>query len=140
MIETPARVVRSEGQVAWVRVESPSSCGACGGKGCGSSLYARMWHPREPEYPVDNPIDARPGDAVIVGVADGAVWSAVLHGYLLPLALLLTGALLGASRGDGWAVAGGLVGLLLGVVWLRQRRDARRPTILRLGSGACVRA
>jgi sigma-E factor negative regulatory protein RseC len=140
MIETPARVVRVDGDTAWVRAESPTSCGACGGKGCGSSLYARMLHPREPEYPVANLIAARPGEAVIVGVADGAVLRAVWHGYLLPLLLLLLGAMLGATWGDGWAVAGGVAGLALATLWLRRRRQLVRPAIVRLGGEICPNA
>lgn len=138
MIETPARVIRVEGETAWVRTESPTSCGACGGKGCGSSLYARMLHPREPEYPVDNPIAARPGQAVIVGVEDGALLRAVWRGYLQPLALLLLGAVLGAGQGDAGAVLGGLGGLLLGALVMGGRTGQSRPEILRLGEGGCT--
>lgn len=138
MIETPARVTRVEGATAWVRTESPSSCGACGGKGCGNSLYARLLHPREPEYPVTNLISARPGQAVIVGVQDGAVLRAVWRGYLLPLVLLLLGAVLGAGWGDAGAVLGGLVGLALSVPLVRQRAGWTQPEILRLGEGGCA--
>lgn len=138
MIETPARVTRVSGDTAWVRTESPSSCGACGGKGCASSLYARMLHPREPEYPVGNPIAARPGQAVIVGVPDGALMRAVWRGYLLPLALLLLGAALGAAWGDAGAAVGGLAGLSLSLLLMRGRAGQAQPEILRLGEGGCA--
>jgi sigma-E factor negative regulatory protein RseC len=137
MIETPARVTRVEGPTAWVRVESPGSCGACGGKGCGASLYARMLHPREPEYPVENPIAARPGEAVVVGIQDGALLGAVFAGYMIPLALLLGGAILGSPFGDAGAAAGGAAGFLAAVAWLRRRRAADQPVILRRGAPTC---
>lgn len=137
MIETPARVMRVEGDTAWVRVESPSSCGACGGKGCGSSLYARLLHPREPEYPVANPIAAEAGEAVVVGIEDGAVLRGVARVYGVPLLLLLLGAMLGARWGDLGAVIGGIGGLSLAAVWLRRQRSASMPTILRRGTPAC---
>lgn len=137
MIETPARVMRVQGPTAWVCPESPSSCGACGGKGCGASLYARLLHPREPEYAVDNPIDAHPGDAVVVGIEDGDLFRAAMAGYMLPLFLLVLGALLGARWGEIQAVAGAVVGLLLAVAWLRRRNSGRQPIILRRGTIAC---
>lgn len=134
MIENPARVMRIEGGTAWVRSESPSSCGACGGKGCGNSLYAKVLHPREPEYPVDNPIGAEIGEAVVIGIEDGAVFRAVLSGYLIPLVLLLAGAMLGSRWGDGYAAAGALAGLVLSALWLRGRRTTGSvPVILRRG-------
>lgn len=137
MIETPARVVRVDGGTAWVCAESPSTCGACGGKGCGASLYARLLHPREPEYAVANPIDARPGEPVVVGIEDGALFKAALAAYVVPLALLLLGALLGSRQGDLAAVLGALAGLALAVVWLRRRRSGGGPVILRRGTVAC---
>jgi sigma-E factor negative regulatory protein RseB len=44
LIESPARIKRIEGDTAWVVSEAPTSCGACAGKGCGSSVFARFWH------------------------------------------------------------------------------------------------
>lgn len=137
MIETPARVVRVEGATAWVCAESPSSCGACGGKGCGASLYARLLHPHEPEYAVGNPIDARPGEPVVVGIEDGALLKAALAAYIVPLFLVLLGALVGSQSGNLTAVAGALAGLVLAVAWLRRRRGSASPVILRRGSVAC---
>jgi sigma-E factor negative regulatory protein RseC len=137
MIETPARVVRVDGGTAWVCAESPSACGACGGKGCGASLYTKLLHPREPEYAVANSIDARPGEPVVVGIEDGALFKAALAAYIVPLALLLLGALLGSRQGDLAAVLGALAGLVLAVVWLRRRRAGGGPVILRRGTVAC---
>lgn len=137
MIENPARVMRVSADLAWVRSESPSSCGACAGKGCGNSLYARLLHPREPEYPVLNPIGAQVGEAVVIGIEDGAVYRAVLFGYLVPLVLLLAGALLGSVWGEIQAIAGSLTGLLIAALWLKQRRSETAPVILRRGEAHC---
>jgi len=134
VIETAARVTRREGALAWVRAESPTGCAACGGKGCGASIFVRLLHPREPEYAVTNLIDAEAGEAVVVGIADGDLLKAALMAYVVPLVLLLLGALLGAQWGDGAAVLGALAGLLVAVVWLRRRRGGQPPVILRRGS------
>lgn len=137
MIETPARILRTEGATAWVVAAAPASCGACGGKGCGSSIFTRLLHRDEPEYAVDNAIGAQPGEAVVIGVEDGAVFKAALAAYLVPLALLMLGAMLGARLGEVQAVVGAVLGLLLAVLWLRRRRAGARPIILRRGEAAC---
>lgn len=137
MTETSARVSRVEGDTAWVVAEAPASCGVCAGKGCGSSVFGRMLHAQDPEYPVENRIAAQPGDAVVVAVEDGALLGAALRAYVLPLALLVLGALVGAAFGDAGAVTGGLIGLLLATSWLRRARPARQPAIVRLGVAEC---
>lgn len=137
MIEHTARVVRVEADVAWVRADSPSSCGACAGKGCGSSTFVRLLHPREPEYPVANPISAEAGDTVVIGIEEGALVRAAVSGYLVPLSLLLFGALLGGHWGEPQAVAGGVLGLIAAAVWLKRRKALAAPVILRKGSASC---
>ncbi len=137
MIETTARVTRLQGDTAWVKVEAPASCGACGGKGCGAALYARLLTWREPEYPVENPIAAQPGDWVIVGVEDGAILKAAARGYLFPLGLVVLGAVLGAQWGEGAAIVGAVIGLVLAWIRLRQGYRAAMPVILRHRVGGC---
>lgn len=139
MIETPARILRTDGATAWVTAEAPTSCGACGGKGCGSSVFTRLLHRDEPEYAVDNLIGAQAGEAVVVGVADGAVFKAALAAYLVPLALLMAGAMLGARFGEIQSVLGASLGMLLAVIWLRRRRAGARPAVLRRGEASCRR-
>jgi sigma-E factor negative regulatory protein RseC len=137
MIEIAARVVRVEGDTAWVTSQAPTSCGACGGKGCGSSVFARLVHGQEADYPVANLIEARAGDPVVVGIPDGALFQATLAGYLVPLALLILGALLGSRQGDAGAVLGAMLGMMAAYFWLRRQRAGARPEILRLGATHC---
>lgn len=140
MTETPARITRVCGDSAWVTRAAPSSCGACGGRGCGSSLFSRFWRPDEPEYQVDNPIGAGPGERVVIGLPDGALWRAALASYIAPLASLLLCAILGSfAVGEPGAIVGGLLGLALAAVWLARRRDPRCvPVILRRDTEAPV--
>jgi sigma-E factor negative regulatory protein RseC len=138
MTETTARVRRVEGDTAWVVGEAPSSCGACAGKGCGSSVFARLLHAGEPEYPVHNGIAARPGDAVVVAIEDGALLGAATRAYIVPLAVLLAGALAGSSLGEAAAVLGGALGLMAAMLWLRRARGSARPVIVRFGAAECA--
>lgn len=141
MIETPARITRLDGDQAWVVSAAPASCGACGGRGCGSSIFSRVLHADEPEYRVANPIGATVGEAVVIGLPDGALLGAAFFAYLLPLLLLLTGALLGhAIAGELGAMLGSLCGLVLaGLALKRQRSPATHPVVLRRGGTACAK-
>lgn len=136
MIESPARIRRTEGDTAWVVSEAPSSCGACAGKGCGSSVFARFWHADEAEYPVANPIGAETGEAVVIGLPDGALLHAALASYGLALLLLLACAALGKYlSGEPGAIVGGLSGLILAAAWIRLRPNPSHvPVILRRGT------
>jgi len=145
VIESPARIRRTEGDTAWVISEAPASCGACHGKGCGSSVFARFWHADAAEYPVENHIGAQAGDAVIVGLPEGALLHAALASYIFPLFSLLGCAALGVTfGGEPGAMIGGLFGLLAAALWLRRSSRLRiwphpaansTPVILRRGSG-----
>ena len=137
MSETLARVVRVEGDTAWVEVEAPTSCGACGGRGCGSSsVFGQLFRARPPAYPVDNAIAAQPGDSVIVAVAEGELLRSVWRGYGVPLLALLLGAVLGSRlAGEIGAMLGAMLGLGLGALPLR-RATAARPSIVRHGDAS----
>jgi len=120
LIESPVQIRRIEGDTAWVVSAAPSSCGACAGKGCGSSIFARFWHADEAEYPVANPIGAAPGDNVVIGLPDGVLLHATLASYGFPLLALLLGTGLGSFVfGEPGAIAGGLCGLVLAALWLK---------------------
>ncbi|NWG86745.1 MAG: SoxR reducing system RseC family protein [Hydrogenophilaceae bacterium] len=134
MSETLARVVRIEGDTAWVEVEAPTSCGACGGRGCGSTtVFGQLFHARPVAYPVTNAIAAGVGETVVVAVDEGMLLRSALRAYGLPLALLLLGAVLGMTLGgELWAISGAAAGLVLGALQMR-RASATRPRIVRHG-------
>ena len=81
------------------------------------------------------------GDEVIVGLADGVLLRGALLAYILPLALMLTGALLGetafAGAGEEPVILLGALGLGLGFLAVRVssrrwRDDVRfQPVVLR---------
>ncbi|MCL6555641.1 MAG: SoxR reducing system RseC family protein [Burkholderiales bacterium] len=138
LLETPARVLEVVDDMALVEADYRGGCGggACASGGCGATLLAQLFS-RSPRgaLRVANPIGARPGERVVVGVKAGSLLAASLLVYLLPLVLLLVAAV-AANRllgGDGAAALG--AGLGLGLGWLLARRVAcrhgARPRILR---------
>lgn len=146
MLETRAIVVQIQGQHALVQANQGNGCEQCNGKGCGTGKLSQMFCSKPRQFQVDNPIDAGVGDEVIVSVADGAVLQGIGLVYLLPLALLLAGAMLGGASAaspeqrDAYAGVGAALGLLLGFAaakWFASRRTLQhnRPYIARQFSG-----
>lgn len=139
MLETPARVVQTEQSAALVEADFGGGCGSgmCAKGGCGAAVLAQLFS-RNPRGPmrVGNPIQASIGERVIVGVEEGMLVRSTLVAYLLPLAMLLGGALVGRTLGgDGLAAVGAMLGLAVG--WGMARLLGRRllqraqPVILR---------
>jgi sigma-E factor negative regulatory protein RseC len=152
MLETRAIIVQLEGDKAEVETGQGGGCGHCDSKnGCGSGKVAQLFCTRPRRFIVRNDAGARVGDEVQITMADGALLRSAALMYLLPLALLLAGGLLGsywadgdAASGDIWAASGALLGLLAGFALARHLTAARRDmmaaadlVISRCGNGTC---
>ena len=142
MLETRATVLKITSGATLVRANQVSGCEQCNGKGCGSSKVAQLFCSKPRQFEVANPIGAGVGDDVIVTVADGAVLRGIGLVYLLPLALLVSGAGLGSAlaenpgESDAYVALGGVAGLSLGFVaakWIAARlvRQQNQPYIVR---------
>ena len=141
MIEELAVVVEAGDGYAWVETQRRSACGACSASdGCGTGTLAKVWGERRVRVRAISTWPLRPGDAVIVGLAEGALLGGSLLVYLLPIVLLLAGALLGqaafAGAGEEPVILAGAAGLGLGflaarLVSRRLRNDARfQPVVM----------
>lgn len=149
MIEEHAVVIAVEQGHAWLEVQRHSACGSCSvGTGCGTAALAKAWDGRRSRLRVMAPWPLQVGDEVIVGLADGGLLRGALLAYLLPLALLLAGALLGeaafAGAGEEPVILLGAIGLGLGLLSVRilsrhLQDDARyQPVVLRALHAASV--
>lgn len=132
MLEQTAEVIKTAADGIWVQAVEPSGCGTCGGQGCSSRRIAELFQRKPRMFLVDCDLSLSPGDRVIVGIANGSVLKSALRAYGLPLALMLTGALLAQAvlPGDVFAVLGMLSGGVIGWLVARGARAAR-PVVLR---------
>lgn len=128
MLETPA-VVRSI-HAGYVTVEPQlrSGCGACTPTGCATKRLAGLFQFGERRFEVATDEVFTPGERVTIAVDERAFLAASFSAYMIPLLLMLLGALLAgalsvASMGDAAAAWGALGGLFLGGV-LQRRRSA----------------
>jgi len=131
MLETRAIIIQLDGAEAIVEAKQGGGCGQCDSeKGCGKASQLFSSQPRR--FRVRNEINARVGEEVQVFVADGVLLRSAAIIYMLPLALLLTGGLLGshwadnATHRDGYAVIGAMLGLAAGFVLVRLFTQGQR--------------
>jgi sigma-E factor negative regulatory protein RseC len=142
MIEERAVVVDVAQDMAMLEIVRRNPCGLCGQtQGCGISAWGRLLGHKNNVFRAGNQLNAQVGDHVVVGLDEKAFLASSLAMYGVPLALLLTGAvigmLLGAANSDLSPLIGAGLGLAVGLLWLRghamgRGMDARyRPVILR---------
>ena len=98
MIEEHARVVAVQGDTALLQTQRQSSCGSCEVKsGCGTSVLAGIFGQKMTQLKVQNTLNARPGDEVVLGMEEHALVTGSLLVYGVPLLMLLLGALMGEA-------------------------------------------
>lgn len=131
MIEETAHVVETKGEYAWVETERRSSCSSCTVKGCGTGALSNVLGKRSQRLKVLNPIDAKPGEDVVVGIREQDLLKGSLAVYIVPLLLMLMGAMLGellapqwGSESEALSLIFGLLGLIGGFFWLHRYNHA----------------
>jgi sigma-E factor negative regulatory protein RseC len=150
MIEESARVITCEEGFAIVETQVKAACGGCKAQsGCSTSILAGLFKRRHNRLKVLNPIQALPGQRVIIGLPEQSLVSISLIAYLLPLFSMLLGAIGFQEAAVYWqwrggelaSIIGGLSGLTLGLMLLRRfsHHHAQDPSyqavILRRANG-----
>ena len=128
MIEEVATVVAvGEGGVE-VACFSQSACGQCRQSSqCGTGLVSRALPGREHRFFIATTQEFEVGEQVRIGIPEHSLITSALLLYLLPLLLLLGGALLaslGLDMGDGGTLLGAAAGGGIGF-WLASRLSCR---------------
>jgi sigma-E factor negative regulatory protein RseC len=136
MIEEEAYVAEvAQGRV-WIEKNRKSACSGCA-EACPSAVAGGLFGDQRVRWQVECGLALRPGDKVLVGVAEEALAGASLLIYLLPLLGLFAGALLGKyiAGSDLASALGGLTGLCFSIAGLKAsrlfEREGFQPVILR---------
>lgn len=135
MIEEAGQVVRQEGDFAWVAVRRQAGCSSCSAQsGCGTASLSRWFGRKSHEVRARNPINARPGEDVVVGISESALVKTALRLYLMPLLALLAGGLIGESLAAAWGGGDGVValsalGAFTATLWWLRRRMAHLASV-----------
>ena len=146
MLEEQGTVSHLEEPYAWVETERRSSCTSCAARsGCGTAVLAKVLGRRQGKVRAINGIGARAGDRVVLGLAERALLQGSAAVYLVPLGAMMVAAGLGewlaadlaSAAAEPLSVVSGLLGLGVGLVWLRSfsrriRDDVRyQPVLIR---------
>lgn len=146
MIEETAIVTKCEGDFAWVEAQRKTACGQCQvNKGCGTSVLARVVGNKVSRMRALNPVNARQGDSVIIGLHESALLAGSIALYLVPLVSLLLFAITGKVIAEQMMIESveavsilfAIIGMLISIAWLklfsrRVAKDSRyQPVILK---------
>lgn len=147
MIEQHAVILSTEGDshghppMATIEVVRKTACGLCGKtRGCGNAIWGKIFAHKSTSFKAQNNIEARVGQYVIVGIDENALMKSALLLYIVPLAAMLTGAILMSQifQSDIAQMFGAIVGLIIGFIWVKGHTtghlyyEKHQPTILRL--------
>ncbi|MDD5035020.1 MAG: SoxR reducing system RseC family protein [Methylococcaceae bacterium] len=136
MIEEEAYVAEVAGDRVWIEKSRQSACSSCS-QSCPSSLAGSLFTAKSVRLTVKTDLDLKPGDRVMVGLAEEVLAAGSFLVYLLPLFALFSGALFGKWLGgtDGSSALGGLLGLVSCFIGLKAagvfERTHYQPMILR---------
>jgi len=128
MIEEYAIVTAVRNDEASLVLERRTACGLCGQKrGCGNATWSKMVKSQPHEFTAHNAIHAQVGDAVVVGMEEGALLRSVFFLYILPLLGLMLGALLANYLfvNQFYVMLGATLGLLAGFFAARHWATAK---------------
>ncbi|MCU7845835.1 MAG: SoxR reducing system RseC family protein [Candidatus Thiodiazotropha sp. (ex Monitilora ramsayi)] len=129
MIEETATVVGLEDGYAIVETQQQAACGSCDSAGsCSTTILSGLFKRRRNQLKVHNPIQAQPGERVVIGLKESAFLNVSFTAYLLPLLCLILFAIVFQTMADHFAlqagelptVIGGLLGLIAGLVLFRR--------------------
>ncbi len=148
MIEENGVVVGLKGEWAIVKPITSGGCSSCSAnQGCGTASLARFFGQRQQQHYAHNPLHAKPGDRVVMGLEEKALVSGSLLMYLLPLLFMIMGAIFLSNwvtipgwGADAMASLGLGMGLVLGLGITRGLSNRMRrqlyPKIMRIQSGS----
>jgi len=124
MIEQQATVVEVDDDRVMLQAARQSTCSCCQLKqGCGTGLLAKHVGQRFSKIVVNKTTDVEIGQQRTVVIPEQTLLQGAALMYLLPLGLLILFSMVARilALGDGFEIILGLVGLLSGFLWVKQR-------------------
>ena len=126
MLTEQGRIIAVDSDGVWVETIQRAACDTCSARsGCGQSLLANRavynFSEIKAFFSEQDRCTWAVGDQVEIGISEGALVSAALFAYLLPLCSMVFGAYIFSLMGesDYFSCAGALAGLLIGAILAR---------------------
>lgn len=124
MIEQQATVVEVDDDSVMLQAARQSTCSSCQLKqGCGTGLLAKHVGQRFSKIVVNKTTDVEIGQQRTVVIPEQTLLQGAALMYLLPLGLLILFSMVARilALGEGFEIILGLVGLISGFLWVKQR-------------------
>ncbi|MCU7811631.1 MAG: SoxR reducing system RseC family protein [Candidatus Thiodiazotropha sp. (ex Notomyrtea botanica)] len=142
MLEETAKVIDINDGLLTLETESRSGCKQCGSHSCTTSIVAKLFGIRRNRMIIDNSLDAKKGDQVVIGIPEDLLVQASVMAYLLPLVLMLMVTALGEALSVNEVLLSMLAlgGLVTGFFMVRlvfhrtTSRQRYRPQLLRIAA------
>ena len=132
MIEQQATVIEIEDDTIWLQAQRHSTCSQCQVKqGCGTGLLAKHVGKRFSKIAVNKTTETTVGQVVTLAIPEQALLQGAALMYLLPLALLFLFSIVMRTfhMGEGVEILAGLVGLVVGFIWVKQHLKNKKDGI-----------
>ena len=125
MIEEEAIVIKASKENVRLEVVRSKPCGLCGQvRGCGNSIWGKIFSHRTGHIETRNHLNAKLGDVVILGIDETLMLKSSLMLYGVPLMLMFLGMVMANTFAkettELYALLGAVIGLFLGVVLIKR--------------------
>jgi sigma-E factor negative regulatory protein RseC len=132
VIEQQATVIEIDNDTIWLQAQRQSTCSQCQVKqGCGTGLLAKHVGKRFSKIAVNKTTETTVGQVVTLAIPEQALLQGAALMYLLPLALLFLFSIVMRTfqMGEGVEILAGLVGLVVGFIWVKQHLKNKKDGI-----------
>ena len=125
MIEEEAIVIKASKENVTLEVVRSKPCGLCGKvRGCGNSIWGKIFSHRTGHIETRNHLNAKLGDVVILGIDETLMLKSSLMLYGVPLMLMFLGMVIAnmfaKETTELYVLLGAVMGLFLGVVLIKR--------------------
>ena len=125
MIEEEAIVIKASKENVTLEVVRSKPCGLWGQvRGCGNSIWGKIFSHRSGHIETRNNLNAKPGDVVILGIDETLMLKSALMLYGVPILCMFLGMVMANSfvkeMKELYSLLGAMTGLFLGVVVIKR--------------------
>jgi len=125
MIEEQAVVIKASKDRVTLEVVRSQPCGLCGQvRGCGNSIWGKIFSHQSGHIETRNNLNAKLGDAVILGIDETLMLKSSLMLYGVPLLAMFLGMIIAHGFAkelvELYTLIGAVTGLFLGVVVIKR--------------------
>jgi sigma-E factor negative regulatory protein RseC len=125
MIEEEAIVIKASKENVTLEVVRSKPCGLCGQvRGCGNSIWGKIFSHRTGYIETRNHLNAKLGDVVILGIDETLMLKSSLMLYGVPLMLMFLGMVIANTFAkettELYVLLGAVMGLFLGIVLIKR--------------------